>query len=254
MLIAVPPIPFSSDNDVSDLVHFTSALRNAVESVRVACDDANNRKWTRGWERVLERHILRSVRLASPQAPVMKTLVANAFDQGAKLLNYGTSGEAAFDVILRILCRGLSKASPAGVMQTLQNFVVEPGTPFSKYSAELRLLLANVRCVGPVAREDGTVQLVVKTSIDDQYAPLSAQIFAGRNMGTVPFDDVDELMRALDDLSLNQSVASQSSRRNGGGTPMMTRSKTYAKAFHSQRFGGVMAKDQREADYQDEDM
>ena len=42
-------------------------------------------------------------------------------------------------------------------------------------------------------------------------------------MGTVPFDDVDEMMRALDDLSLNQSVASQSSRRNGGGTLVMTR-------------------------------
>ena len=108
--------------------------------------------------------------------------------------------------------------------------------------------------MGPIAPVDGTLQLAIKTSIDDQYAPLRAQIFAGRNMSTVPFDDVDELMRALDDLSLNQSVASQSSRRNGGGTPMMTRSKTYAKAFHSQRFGGVMAKDQREADYQDEDM
>ncbi|CAN0568528.1 unnamed protein product, partial [Laminaria digitata] len=39
VLIAVPGIPFSSDHNVPDLVNFTSAMRNAVEGVRVACDD-----------------------------------------------------------------------------------------------------------------------------------------------------------------------------------------------------------------------
>ena len=58
--IAVPSIPFSSDHNVSDLVHFTSALRNAVESARVACDDTQSVDWTRGWGKVLECHILRS--------------------------------------------------------------------------------------------------------------------------------------------------------------------------------------------------
>ena len=253
VLIAVPNIPFSSDHNVSDLVHFTSALRNAVESVRVACDDTHSIAWTRGWEKVLERHILRSVRTASPQAPQMKTLVVNAFAQGGKLLDDGAGGPDAFDLILRILCRGLSRASPAAVMQTLQFSVVAPSTPFSTYLGELRLLLSKVRCTGPVAPEDGTLQVAIKTSIHDQYVPLSAQIFAGRNMRTVPFDTVDDLMRALDDLSLNQSVASPSSRMHGGGNPMVTRSKTYARAFHSQRFGGVMEVNQREEDLADKD-
>lgn len=104
-----------------------------------------------------------------------------------------------------------------------------------------------------MAPEGGTSQLAIQPSIDYQYAPRSVQIFAGRNMRTVPFDTVDDLMRALDDLSLNQSVASPSSRMHGGGNPMVTRSKTYARAFHSQRFGGVMEVNQREEDLADKD-
>ena len=34
----------------------------------------------------------------------------------------------------------------------------------------------------------------------------------------------------------------------------MTRSKTYAKAFHGHKFGGVMAVDQKEADLEDEEL
>ena len=52
VLIALPSIPFSFDHNVPELVHFTSALRNAIESVRVACDDTESVAWTRGWEKV----------------------------------------------------------------------------------------------------------------------------------------------------------------------------------------------------------
>ncbi|CAN0155318.1 unnamed protein product, partial [Laminaria digitata] len=102
-------------------------------------------------------------------------------------------------------------------MQSLQNVVVPQGTTFSKYQGELRLLVSNVRCTGQVALDDGTMQLAIKTSIDDQLASLGAQIFAGSNMQTVPFSDIDELLTALEDLSLNQTVASHSTRVNGGG-------------------------------------
>ena len=58
------------------------------------------------------------------------------------------------------------------------------GTPFSVFLGELRLLVSNVRCVGQVAPEDGNMQLAIKTSIDDKFASLSAQIFT----------DVDDLL------------------------------------------------------------
>ena len=96
------------------------------------------------------------------------------------------------------------------------------------YLSELRLLVGNVRCIGHVAPEDGTMRIVIKTGVDDQFAGLSAQFFAGRNMRTLPFDSVDELMGSLEDLSLNQTRATASVRLAGG---MNTRSKEYQQAL-----------------------
>ena len=80
------------------------------------------------------------------------------------------------------------------------------------YLSELRLLVGNVRCIGHVAPEDGTMQIAIKTGVDDQFAGLSAQIFAGRNMRALPFDSIDELMGSREDLSLNQTRATASVR------------------------------------------
>lgn len=59
-------------------------------------------------------------------------------------------------------------------MQTLQNVVVAQGTAFSEFVSELGLLVSNVRCVGRVEPEDGTMQPAIKTSADNQFASLSA--------------------------------------------------------------------------------
>ena len=53
--------------------------------------------------------------------------------------------------------------------------------------------------------------------VDDQFAGLSAQSFAGRNMRALPFDSVDDLMESLEDLALNQTRATASVRLSGGG-------------------------------------
>ena len=55
----------------------------------------------------------------------------------------------------------LSRATPAAVMQALQNLVVPVGTPFSSYLSEMRLLVGNVRCIGHVAPKDGAMQKVI---------------------------------------------------------------------------------------------
>ena len=103
--------------------------------------------------------------------------------------------------------------------------------------SELRLLVGNGRCIGHVAPEDGTMQIAIKTGVDDQFAGLSAQIFAGGNMRALPFDSVEELMGSLEDLSLNQTKASASVRLAGG---MNTRSQEYQQAFRSKQYRGIM--------------
>ena len=67
-------------------------------------------------------------------------------------------------------------------------------------------------------------KIAIKTGIVDQFAVLGAQIFAGRNMTALPFSSVDGLMSALEDLSLNQTMATALVRITGG---MTTRSKSY---------------------------
>ena len=69
---------------------------------------------------MLECHVLNSVHVSSPQAPAVKTLVATAFALGSKLMENGCCGQDNFDHIHRALCRGLRKASPAAVIQTLR--------------------------------------------------------------------------------------------------------------------------------------
>lgn len=59
------------------------------------------------------------------------------------------------------------------VMQTLQTFVVPAGTPFSDFVSALGILVANVRKLGPIEPEDGTVQVAIKTELDYQFAGLT---------------------------------------------------------------------------------
>ena len=122
-----------------ELVQFTSALRDAVSSLRVACDDLHPYLWTKGWEKWLERHVLRAVRLASPQASSIKSMIAGAFAQGGRLQEEGRHGPDILQHTIRSLCRSLSRATPAAVMRALQNVVVPVGTPFSAYLSELCL-------------------------------------------------------------------------------------------------------------------
>lgn len=99
----------------------------------MVCDDTHTADWTRGWEKLLKRHALRSVRASSPQAAAVKTMVVDAFAQEGKLLDAKQSGQAAFGHIMRALGRGLSKALPGVVMQTPQKFLVPAGTSVLGY-------------------------------------------------------------------------------------------------------------------------
>ena len=85
VLMPISQLPFATDHNVSELVQFTSALRDAVSSLRIACDDPHPYVWTRGWEKCLDRHVLRAVRPTSLQAPSVKSTIADAFAQGNRL-------------------------------------------------------------------------------------------------------------------------------------------------------------------------
>ena len=119
--------------------------------------------------------------------------------------------------------------------------VVPAGTPFSTYLSELRLLLGNVRCAGTVAPEDGTLQIAIKTGVDDQFAGLGSQFFAGSNLRTLPFNSVDDLMGSSGDLALDQTRATASVCLSGGVATHNTSSRVYNHAPRGRQHGGIMS-------------
>ena len=48
ILMLILLLPFASDHNVSESVRFTSALRDVVSSLRVACDYSHPYLWTKG--------------------------------------------------------------------------------------------------------------------------------------------------------------------------------------------------------------
>ena len=119
VLRSIPQLPFANDHNVSDLMQFTSALRDAVASLRVACDAPHPYLWTRGWEKYLERHVMRAVRSTTSQASTLTSMITEAFAQGGRLQDEGWHGPDVLQHAVRFLCRGLSRATPAAVMLSL---------------------------------------------------------------------------------------------------------------------------------------
>ena len=183
--------------------------------MRVAREDSHPTNWVRGWETCLKRHVSLAVRNTDPQATKEKGMIDDSFAHGGRMLDAKQPDPVVLEHVIRALCRDLSNVTPARIIQALQNLTVEVGTPFYDFWGQMRLLVSHVNCVGQVAPDEGAIQVAVKTCIDDQYASLGAQILANRNLRALPLDSVDELMRVLEDLSLNDTRASVSSRGLG---------------------------------------
>ena len=95
--------------------------------------------------------------------------------------------------------------------------------------------------MGSVAPEDGALQIAIKTGVDDQFAGQGAQFFAGRNLRTLPFNSVDELMGSLENLALNQTRATASVRLSGGVATHNNSSGVYNHASRGRQYGGIMS-------------
>ena len=95
--------------------------------------------------------------------------------------------------ILRALCLGLYPSSPNQVLQQLQTFEVPEKISFADFLSELRIAVINVKSLALVPPNDSTVQVVVKASIDDQFATLAASILAGRTRSAIPSSIIEGL-------------------------------------------------------------
>ncbi|CAN0397037.1 unnamed protein product, partial [Ectocarpus sp. 13 AM-2016] len=145
------------------------------------------------------------------------------------------SGPDALQLLLRAVCSGLSTVTPALVLQQLQNFAVPAGTTFKAYLEDLKVLVESVQMVG--FAEDGTLQVAVKAGVADQYATLTAPVFHGRNTQALPYDSLESLMEALDDMTDNTTTATASVRVRGVGS-VVPRGQVGMSVSSRGRYGG----------------
>lgn len=128
-----------------------------------------------------------------------------------KALDAGAGGAEALNGVLCALSAGLRPATPASMLQKLQNFAVTVATTFKVFLEKLVVLVTSVQEVD--FAEDGTLRLAVKAC---QFATLSAPMLHGRNARASPHASVAEFLVALEDSAGNLTPATASTRARGG--------------------------------------
>ena len=190
-LMKLPTIPFDTadGNSQMNLVNFTS--------FRIP-----------GWHKPLMRHVLNSVShhyLA--QVTRTKQMLRDAFARAEADERSGKPERQVLERILRALCLGLNPSSPNQALQQPQTFEVPEKISFADFLSELRIAVINVKSLALVPPNDSTVQVVVKASIDDQFATLAASILAGRTRSAIPSSIIEDLLDSLGDLTLTRTPA-----------------------------------------------
>lgn len=106
--------------------------------------------------------------------------------------------------MVRVLSRELSPLTPDAVLRELIHFRATEGTLFADYLRDLRILAANVQCLGAKMTPDqAQVQSAFRTAIQDQFPGISGHDFAGRDDHATPFDSLESLMTRLDAFRSN---------------------------------------------------
>ena len=164
--------------------------------------------WIPGWHKPLMRHVLNSVShhyLA--QVTRTKQMVRDSFARAEADERSGKPERQVLEGILRALCLGLNPSSPNQALQQLQTFEVPEKISFANFLSELRIAVINVKSLALVPPNDSTVQVVVKASIDDQFATLAASVLAGRTRSAIPSSIIEGLLDSLGDLTLTRTPA-----------------------------------------------
>ncbi|CAM9952495.1 unnamed protein product, partial [Ectocarpus fasciculatus] len=134
---------------------------------------------------------------------IFRGKIDKVFDDVSRKMKEGATGREALAYLTMALGRVVSSSSPEKLVFDLQTF----------YFTTLQGLVHTVRNLGMVTPPDGTIQLAVRESVSDQYSVLTASVFSGKELGAVPFDSIDTLMRELRKFEAVKGGAVAATRR-----------------------------------------
>ena len=109
LLADLPKLPLSTSNNMQQLVALIEGVKDSVSAMRIIVGDDHPTRWTRGWEKTLQKHSRCAVWPGAPEAASIVARIGDAIAHVTRLQAEGTSGPDALAFLVRVLSRELSR-------------------------------------------------------------------------------------------------------------------------------------------------
>ena len=169
----------------------------------------NSPVWVPGWHAPLLKLTKAAINANRDDTHDLHRLVDDLFSQLQNRITTGSSGPAAFNVLLADFTDYFDRAPDGAALETLQKFGVRTGTPLSSYLRALRVVVAStVEKGGPLAPSAAMANELVRIRTAQQYPMLMPTLFPG-DLATreKPYVFLASMWTAFGDLNHNTSAA-----------------------------------------------
>ena len=169
----------------------------------------NSPVWVPGWYAPLLKLTKAVLNANRDDTHDLRRLVGDLFSQLQERITTGSSGPAAFKILLADFAEYFDRALREAALETLQKFRVRTGTPFSSYLRALRVAVAStVEKDGPLAPSAAMAIELVGIRTAQQFPMLMPTLFPG-DLATREklYVSLTSMWTALGDLKHNTSPA-----------------------------------------------
>ena len=206
-------VPPSTDRAAATQL-LISSIRDAFsESFDVANPTGtvtmNSPVWVLGWHAPHLKLTKAAINANRDDTHDLHGLVDDLFSQLQERTMTGSSGPAAFKILLADFADYFDRAPRGAAHETLQKFGVRTGTPFSSYLRTLRVVVAStVEKGGPLAPSAEMAIELVRIRTAQQYPMLMPTLFPG-DLATreKPYGSLASMWTAFANLKHNTSPA-----------------------------------------------
>ena len=169
----------------------------------------NSPVWVPGWHAPLLKLTKAAINANRGDTHDLHRLVDDLFSQLQERMVTGSSGPAAFKILLSDFADNFDRAPRGAALETLQKFGVRTGTPFSSYLRTLRVVVASTVEKGdPLAPSAVMAIELVRIRTAQQYPMLMSTLFPGDLASREkPCDSLASMWTAFANLKHNISPA-----------------------------------------------
>ena len=211
----VQPLQFLPFTDRRAATHvLIRSIRDALSGIFDVADPTetvtmNSPVWAPDWHPPLLKLTKAAINANRDDTHDLHRLVDDLFCQLRERMMTGSSGPAAFKILLADFADYSDRAPRGAALETLQKFGVRTGTPFSSYLQTLRVVVAStVEKGGPLAPSAEMAIELVRIRTAQQYLMLMPTLFPG-DLATreKPYDSLALMWTAFANLKHNTSPA-----------------------------------------------